>query len=294
MSRSGSLVGRAWREFSEDHGTLLAAAVAYYVLFSFIPLVTLTLAVFGFVVRDPQAQQNALDRIFQAIPLDHNVLFDSIRTVAGQSGSLSLIGLVGLVWASSGMFGAIRSALDIAWGAEPRHGFLRQKLVDIFAALGLGILMVISMAATILSHFLQTLSSQSGTLLAGPLQTAVTVAALLIPALISFAVFLLIYREVPNVRHRTSDVWPGALLATVLFEVSKHGFAYYVSHFNNYQAVYGVLGGVMLFMLWTYLAAIILLLGAEFASEYEKGRHHPVESGEPLAPSPYEPRRVGA
>ena len=75
-----------------------------------------------------------------------------------------------------------------------------------------------------------------------------------------------------------------ALLATVLFELSKHGFAFYVSHFNSFQAVYGVLGGVMLFMLWTYIASIILLIGAEFASEVKKGRHPRLIGGEPLAP----------
>ena len=290
MAGSGSLVSRTWHEFGDDHCTLLAAAIAYYVLFSFIPLVTLMLAVFGFVMRDPQTQQSALDRILQTIPLGQNVIFDSIRTVSGQSGALSVIGLVGLIWSSSGMFGAIRSALNIAWDAEPQHGFIRQKLLDVGAAFGVGILLVASMAGTILIHFFQTLSANSGTVLSGPLQTAFTVAGVLLPAVISFVAFLLIYREVPNVHHRASDVWPGALLATVLFELSKHGFAFYVSHFNHYQAVYGVLGGVMLFMLWTYLGAIILLFGAEFASEFEKGRHsRPIED-ESVAPSRAIPR----
>ena len=273
MCRSESLAGRTWREFNHDHCTLLAAAIAYYVMFSFIPLMTLTLAIFGFIMRDPQAQKSALDRILQSMPLGQNAVFDSIRTVSGQSGTLSLIGLGGLLWASSGMFGAVRSALNITWGVESQGGFIRQHLLDAGAALGLGILMIASIAGTVLAHFLQTLSLQWGTVLSGPLQTLFTLAGVLLPAVVSLVVFLLVYRKVPNVKHRSSDVWPGALLATVLFELCKHAFAYYVSHFNSYQAVYGVLGGVMLFMLWTYLAAIILLLGAEFASEFEKGRH---------------------
>lgn len=283
MSRSESLTGRTWHEFNNDHCTLLAAAIAYYVMFSFIPLMTLTLAIFGFIMRDPQAQKSALDRILQTMPLGQNAVFDSIRTVSGQSGTLSLIGLVGLIWASSGMFGAVRSALNITWGVESQRGFIRQHLLDAGAALGLGILMIASLAGTVLTPFLQTLSLRWGTVLSTPLQTVFTLAGVLLPAVISLVVFLLVYRKVPNVKHRTSDVWPGALLATVLFELSKHAFAYYVSHFNSYQAVYGVLGGVMLFMLWTYLAAIILLLGAEFASEFEKGRHKRTMDPERLA-----------
>jgi len=273
MTRSGSLVSRTWHEFSDDHCMLLAAGIAYYVLFAFIPLMTLALAIFGFIMRDPQAQQGALDRSLQAMPLSEHLIIDSIRSASAQSGTLSLIGLIGLIWASSGMFGAVRSALNIAWDVEPKHGFVRQQLLDVGAALGLGILMGVSMAGTILAHFIHTLSLQSGSVLAGRLQTLFPIAGVLLPAMVSFVAFLLIYREVPNVQHRTSDVWPGALLATVLFELSKHGFAFYVSHFNSYRAIYGVLGGVMLFMLWTYVAAIILLIGAEFVSEFEKGRH---------------------
>jgi membrane protein len=269
--RAGSLVHRTLRAFGDDHGTLLAAAIAYYVLFSFIPLMTLMLAIFGFVMRDPQAQQSALDHLLGTIPLGQNVIFDWIRSVSRHSGTLSLIGFAGLVWASSGMFGAVRSALNIAWDVEPRHGIVLQQLIDFGAALGLGVLLMASMAGTILAHFLQTLSLRSG-IPAGQIQTLFRIGGLLLPALISFAAFLLIYRKVPNVKHGTGDVWPGALLATVLFELSKHGFAFYVSHYNSYQAIYGVLGGVMLFMLWTYLAAMILLIGAEFASEFEKGR----------------------
>ena len=288
MNRSGSLVSRTWHEFGDDHCTLLAAGIAYYVLFSIIPLVTLTIAIFGFVVRDPQSQQAVLNRILQAIPLDQNVVSDSIRSASAQSGTLSLIGLIGLVWASGGMFGAIRSALNITWGVEPRRGFVMQQLLDVGAVVGLGILMLASTMGTLLVHFLQTLSLHA-TALSGPTRTLFTVVGILLPAAISFVMFLLIYRKVPSVEHRTSDVWPGALLAAVLFELSKHGFAFYVSHFNNYRAIYGVLGGVMLFMLWTYLASIILLIGAEFASEFEKGQHERLPVSERLAPSIYAP-----
>lgn len=291
MTRSGSLVSRTWHEFSDDHCSLLAAGIAYYVLFSIIPLVTLMIAIFGIVMRDPQSQQAVLNRILQAIPLGQNVVSDSIRSASAQSGTLSLIGLIGLVWASGGMFGAIRSALNIAWGVEPRHGFVRQQLLDVGALLGLGILMLVSMMGTLLVHFLQTLSLHGGTALSGPTRTLFTAVGILLPAAISFVMFLLIYRKVPNVEHRTSGVWPGALLATVLFELSKHGFAFYVSHFSSYQAIYGLLGGVMLFMLWTYLASIILLIGAEFASEFEKGRHERLPVSEPLAPSMYAPAK---
>ena len=278
-----SLLSRTWHKFGEDHCALLAAAISYYVLFSFIPLVTFLIAIFGFVMRDPQLQQNAVERVLQLMPLQagsgDNLVLDSIRNVSRQSGTLTVIGLIGLIWASSGIFGAIRDALNIAWGAKGKRGFLMDKLLDLGAVLGLGLLFGISLAGTVVLHSLQTLSAQQS----GMLQSGLTVVGLLLPAVVSFVAFLLLYRYVPNVRHGVGDVWPGAVLAAILFEIVKHGFAFYVAHFNRYQALYGALGAVMLFMLWTHLSSIILLIGAEFASAFEAGRH-----GRPLREEPTE------
>jgi len=277
MTRSGSLFRRALSQFAEDHGTLLAAAIAFYALFSFLPLVTLTLAVLGFVMRDPASQQGAVDHLLQLLPLQsgpgENLILDSVRGLAKESPGLTAIGLLGLAWSASGMFGAIRSALNIAWGAEPRHGLIGQKLADIAAVFGLGLLLLLSMTASIALHLIQGYSLQFGGGGLVPLDRLWLVIGLAAPALVSYIAFLLLYRNVPNVKHRASDVWPGALVAGVLFELGKHAFAFYVSHFNRYQHVNGALGGVMLFMLWTYVASIIMLFGAEVASEYENRRH---------------------
>jgi membrane protein len=269
------LLTRTWHEFGDDHCTQMAAAIAYHVLFSFIPLVTFFIAILGFILRDPQRQQDAINSVLQLIPLQagsgNNLVFDSIRNVSSQSGILTGIGLVGLLWGGSGIFGAIRAALNIAWDVKAKRGFITDKLLDVGAVLGLGVLLGASMVGTVALHVLETRSGQpSGTTLSAPLQILLTVAGLVLPATISFIAFLLLYRYVPNVRHGVRDVWPGALIAAILFEVGKHAFALYVAHFNRYQVLYGALGGVMLFMLWIYLSSIILLFGAELASEFDK------------------------
>ncbi len=71
-------------------------------------------------------------------------------------------------------------------------------------------------------------------------------------------------------RHRLRDVVPGALLAAVMFELLEYGFASYVTHFNRYELLYGALGGVMLFMVWTYLSSLVMLFCAELASQFER------------------------
>ncbi|MEO5989636.1 MAG: YihY/virulence factor BrkB family protein [Candidatus Eisenbacteria bacterium] len=274
MRNPFKLLGRTHQAFGDHHCVQLAAAITYHVLFSFIPLITILLAVLGFILRDPTQRQIAVDRVLASLPLQSGTLIDdSIRNISNQPGTLTVIGLLGLLWTASGLFGAVRVALDIAWNVKTGRGFIFDKLFDLGAVLGLGILLTASLVGTVMVHFAQTMSAnQTGPLMTGPMQTLFTVLGLAIPAVFSFVAFLLLYRYIPNVRHDMGDVWPGALVAMLLFEVGKHGFASYVSHFNSYQTLYGALGAVMLFMLWTHISAIIMLLGAELAAQHEAAR----------------------
>ncbi|HTM57327.1 MAG TPA: YihY/virulence factor BrkB family protein [Candidatus Udaeobacter sp.] len=286
MARHRNIVVRTWKKFGADHGSALAAAIAYYVLFSIIPLVTFMVAIFGFIMRDPARQQDAMNRILQTIPLGQNFVLDSIKSAANQTGTLTVIGIVGLIWAASGMFSAIREALNIAWEVEKPRGFIMSKVWDLGAVLGLGILFILSLGGTMMVHLIQTLGlGQNGSAVSQSLGSALAVIGLAVPAIFSFFAFLFLYRFVPNVKHTIGDVWPGALIAALLFELSKHAFAFYVAHFNNYQAIYGALGGMMLFMLWCWVAAYIMLLGAEWAAEHERVRHGPPREHE-FAPPP--------
>ena len=282
------LLKRTFREFAEDNCSQLAAAISYYVLFSIIPLAIFLTSVFGFVVRNSDIQDEVTDRLVEAIPLEegegHDLVSDTIRGVSRVSGALTAVGLIGMAWSASVMFGAIRKALNIAWDTEVHRPPVQQKLIDMAMVLGLGLLLGASIAVTAALRTMRELSDEA----LGPLSTGTgffwSALPLMLPGFLTFLVFLLIYRFVPNVSHSLRDVWPGALLAAALFELLKNGFVLYVAKFNNYDVVYGSLGAVMLFLLWTYLSANVLLLGAELASEYERakmGRH-------PFTPAPTE------
>ncbi len=199
-----------------------------------------------------------------------NIVIDTIQGVSQVSGALTIVGLVGMAWSASAMFGAIRKSLNIAWDTDVRRPVVQQKLVDLGMVLGLGLLLGLSVAGTAAIRTLRVLSDEN----LGPLSEgtgfAWSVLPLFLPAIFSFTVFLLMYRYVPNVQTKIGDVWPGALLATVLFELLKNGFAFYIANFSNYSGAYGALGGLLLFMLWMYLTSNILLIGAELAAEYPR------------------------
>ncbi len=219
-----------------------------------------------------------------------NVVIDTIRGVSDVSGALTIVGLVGMAWSASAMFGAIRKSLNIAWDTDVHRPVVQQKLIDLGMVLGLGILLGASVAGTAALRTLQTLSDEN----LGPLSEGTgffwSVLPFFLPAVFSFTVFMLMYRYVPNVITSFRDVWPGALLATVLFEALKNAFAIYIANFSNYAGAYGALGGILLFLLWTYLTSNILLVGAELASEYPRVLRG--DYAEAAAPQPEERRTL--
>ena len=198
-----------------------------------------------------------------------NLVTEALEGVSDVGGALSIVGLVATGWAGLAMFGSIRKSLNIAWDTDIHRPVVQQKFFDLAMMAGLGLLLASSVGATIALSTLRALSGDLGPLSEGT-KFLWTIVPLVVPAIMTFVMFVVVYRFIPNVRHSFRDVWPGALLATVLFELLKNGFAIYVANFNNYAGAYGALGGILLFLLFIYLSANILLIGAELAAEYPR------------------------
>jgi hypothetical protein len=101
--------------------------------------------------------------------------------------------------------------------------------------------------------------------------------------IVSFAIFAALYRFVPAVNTTFNEIWPGALFAATAFELAKIGFSFYIRNFGNYNAVYGSLGAVIVFMLFIFIAANVLLMGAEIASEWPRVRAGHYDRGLPAS-----------
>ena len=293
------LCRRTAREFLDDHCTQLAAGIAYYVLFSIFPLAILLVSISGLLLTDDRLRADVVDEIFRALPLSEGEGRDDLQSaVDGIATGLSAIGLisiVGLVWSATAMMGAIRHALNTAWDTSHRRPFVRAKLVDATLVLGVGLLIGVSVGATMFLQVARVVSADVSDAL-GPLGAGASalfdVVALLVPLLISFATFAALYTYVPSVRTRFRHVWPGALLAALLFELLKNGFAVYLRHFGNYDAIYGSLGAVIIFLFFVYLSALALLIGAEMAAEWPRVRRGDYDAERaPRGAGPPEPLR---
>ena len=198
-----------------------------------------------------------------------SVIGETLESVASASSALSVIGFVTLAFSASIAFMAVRRSLNFVWGV-PHRPFAQQRAMEISMLLGLVLLLGASVFTTGLVQVLRELSNGDQLLVSSVGGLAWFALGYLLPWALTFVLVLLAYRYVPNARHSLGDVWLGALIAATAIEVLKYGYAIYIVNFDKYDAVYGALAGVLLFMFLVYMASYVFLLGAEFASEYPR------------------------
>ena len=270
------LTQRTFQEFADDNCTQMAAAISYYVLFSLFPLVIFSIGVLGLVLQDSDVQRDLISQLTSLLPVDaegEGNVETAVQEISGpSSGALGLIGLVGMAWSASAMFGVIRRSLNIAFDLSGRRPLVRQKLVDFGMMALLGAIFVTSIGATTILRLARTASDDIPVLgdVATEFGFAWAVASFVLPIFVSTAAFGVLYWIVPATHVQLRDVWPGAILAAVLFELVKLGFGIYLENFSNYDVVFGSLGAVVAFLFLVFVSANVLLLGAEVAAEYPR------------------------
>ena len=278
---------RAARSYADHGGAVYAAAMSYYVLFSLFPLLIFGVAVLGVLVRDPAIQERAVSAIVSQFPPEVNLRPQVETVVAGVAGryitALGLLGGLVAVWTASGVFGTLRRALNRAFDVPTAQTFLRGKIVDLVGVLGVLGLVALSITAT---AGLTVIRGRADAYVVGLLATLVWgVVSFLVPFALSFATFLFVYQLVPNRRVGLSQLWVGALLAAVGFEVAKVAFSLYVTNFGRYQEVYGALGGAVLFLFFVFVVSNVVIVAAEVTGELVKNRAALAAHRSPLARS---------
>lgn len=272
VRRPIGVIGTTIRLYMDDHCGTYAAAIAYYALFSLIPLSLIILSAFGLFVD----RQDITDWVFDQVPLkESESVHDSVNTIVQRAQDVSIAGIsfgvLVLLWSSSGIFAAVRRGLDVTSHRRKSRSYWHGKLVDVALVPALGLLILLSLGLTGLT---QLAIARAGEV--GPLNfdtnLALRVSSFVLPALVSFVMFLLLYHFVPSYRTAWPDAFAGAAFATVLFEVAKNSIAYIVdaAPYSKDTAIYAGFGTALGFLFWMFVNASILLLGSEFARAIAK------------------------
>lgn len=251
-------------KYNRDNGNILAASLAYYTLFSIFPLVLGLVAIAGFLMPSNGARDHFIHAIAAQFPGSSSFIESTLRQIIEGRGTAGIVATLGLIWSASGVFGALTLSLDHIVGAHQARGFIGSTLLALGLVFGVGILFIASLAiSTILGIAFATQLPVIGLSLKD-IHLLYAVVGLALPLFITFMAFCFLYHFVPSIHLPWNNIWPGALLAAVAFEVAKQAFAFYLGTFTNFNAVYGSIGAVIILLTWAYYASIVILVGAEF------------------------------
>ena len=264
------ILKRTWTESNNDHLDLIAAGVAFYSFLAMVPLLGAMVLTYGLVV-DPADLAKHMHALTGMVPADAAKLIDEqlvavVKTAAGKKGlGLALALALALYGAMKGA-GAMVTALNVAYEQRETRGFVKSTLITAAVTLAAVLLAVALLLATSLTGFLEKWAGNLGDGAA----LAIKLAAWAATACLASAAVAALYRYAPARKHaQWRWLTPGSVIATVGLVVTALGFGFYAANFGNYNATYGSLGAVVVLLLWLYLSAYVLLLGAEFNAELE-------------------------
>lgn len=277
---------RGLRGFQRDNCLDLAAALTYWALLALFPALIVVVALVGLVATSDEAVRTIIDTVDELAPAEAATAVETrIQEIAGRrtaTGVLLSVGVVGALWTASGYLRSFTRAANTVYGVgEGRKAYrlIPQQLVLTLVALALAALVVVGLVVSG-----PVALAVGGTLEAG--DTAVTIWNTVkwpVLVLIAAALVTLLYWVAPNVRQpRLRWLAVGGALALLVWVLASVGFAFYVANFGTYDATYGTLGAVIVFLVWIFLANCALLLGVEINAELARGRR--MQAGRPTPP----------
>lgn len=270
------LVARAlWRgtvRFYNSDDLTHASSIAYYALLSLFPFFLVAFSVLGAVSAGAGERAAILDFVFRYFPRQLEFVTGQLDALAQSRLQLGVVGSILIVWAAMGVFGAVTSGVNYAWGVPQPHGYFKHKVVSFLMLAAAGVLMLV---ALLLVSAVQLVRARWFAAVPANLPGLLVLQGLVFryASLVLFvAVVGLIFYFVTNARVRFRDVWVGAAVTGLLWQGALAGFSWYVRDLSHYRLIHGSIAAVVVFLIWVYLSSALLLLGAEISGAYSRLR----------------------
>ena len=278
----------AWRgvvELVNSNDVTHAASIAYYALLSLFPFLLLVFSLLGSLTDNEEDRMAVLTFVFRYFPTKLDFVNTQLRALSETSLRLGVAGALALIWASLGVFGAITSAVNEAWGVEKNRSFWKHRMVSFLMLVAAGGVM---MVALLLVSAVEVAQGSSFGIMLSRFHWLAVLQTLTLDysatALLIIGVGLIFY-FLPNAKTRFRDVWVGAALTGVLWRLAFSGFAWYIARNKSMTMIHGSIAAVVVFLLWVYVSSIILMYGVEFTAAYARLRRRRPDDM-PAAPSP--------
>jgi membrane protein len=250
--------------FMTHQGLHNAGSMAYFAVLSIFQVLVLGIVVLSFFVGSGQARHFIINQVQAGTPLDRATVAGVIDSVISSRGGISVIGFILLLWSALGFFSALNQGIANAFGIVKRRPFWADKLVGLLLMGIVGVMVVASIAIGIVTGIVQNAAADVVAGVPGG-RLALGAIGFVVPVVLIFFAFLFMYRVVPNRRVTTAEVWPGAVLATVLWTLLRIGFTYYATNIARYDTAFGPISAAISLLVFLYFANVVVLLGAELA-----------------------------
>jgi membrane protein len=256
-------------EIQEDQVSVVAAGLAFYAMLSVFPALIAAVSIYG-LFADPADVQRQLESLGSALPESAaDVISTQLSGIVANSGAAlswtAALAVGGALWSASSGAQQLIAAVGVAYDEEDDRGFFRRRGLALLFTLGFLLLGLLSLALIVV---IPPLLERAG--LASGWEWSISVGRFLLLALVVVVTLSAIYRFAPD---RDDPEWRwvswGAAIATIIWVGASVLFSVYVSSFGNFNETYGSLAGVIVLLLWFYLSAFIILLGAEINAELE-------------------------
>jgi membrane protein len=265
-----AILKRVRAEVKEDNVSLLAAGVAFYAMLAIFPAIIATVTVYG-LVADPEQVRSQIGEFAEGLPAGADQLLTDQLTKAVGAGRQALsiglvVSLLAVLWSASGGVQGLVKGLNLVYDERETRGFLKLRGLSLLLTLGAIVVAVVAIAlVAVFPGFIGGLGlGRIGEL-------AASIARWVVLAVLAMTAFAVVYRFAPD---RANPRWRwvsgGAVVALVLWLLGSFGFSWYVDNFGNYNQTYGALAAVIILLLWLFLSAFVVLLGAEFDAETER------------------------
>ncbi len=281
------MISHAIHQFHENDLFASAAAMSYFGLMTLFPALLLLLALSNKIA----AGNEMIAHVLQVYPASTQFLRDTIRSLSAISPGVIITCAIVVLWAGSWVFAIVERALNRIWGTTHRT-FLHGRLITLAMIGAVGILLSVSVFLTSVLVYLQEIGGRLSPrqlerypLLLSVGNLAWQIIFALVSLLVTFALFSIVYRFMPNAYVTVRDTIPGALIGSLLWEAAKYVFAWSLNYFN-YEQIYGSVGAVVAVLTWGYVSSLVLLFGAQLTGVFHREQmEHPVTTSNVNVPS---------
>ena len=280
LAAAGRLAKQTFKDWSDDKAPRLGAALSYYTIFSLAPVLLMVISIAGLAFGRDAAQGKLVDELRGLMGAEGAAIVQTMLAKASNraSGILSaVVGFATLLIGATGVLIELQGALNTVWKVEPRPGgtiktLVRERLLSFGLILVFGFLLLVSL---VLSAALAGMGNMLSRFIPGWVILGYVLNYVVSLAVIT-TLIAMIYKILPDARMAWSDVWIGALVTSILFQVGKFLIGLYVGK-AGVGSPFGAAGSLAVLLVWIYYSSQVILLGAEFTHVWatHHGSHAP-------------------